>query len=353
MSDNKFKPKRKKYFSSNLMMKKRRDLCLQPGFKGFISTTNGNEKQCIRESYNLLNEYADKIYGEENKVEEKEKPESSDEKKDIMDDFQSEIESLKAQTPKSGGRRFQAVDTGIINCIFIKTNLDDPVTLMDHVVKDLSETKMVKTRFLIRMIPVEVTCKAYIDEVKKAAGPLLDKYFKGEPTTFCLVFNRRHNNNLERDIVIKELADMVSSINEDHKVNLTSATLTIVVEVMKNICAISVIRDYFKYCKYNLFTICGVELPTNDKNEKSDPVKSDDADVTSTSSAVETPKNTTETEPVPKVEASENTTETETVPEVETSKPSEPDTEDAQCKGEPAPAKAETTVHSSTAEEKL
>lgn len=59
------KSKRKKYFSSNLMAKKRKNLCLQVGYKGFISTTNGNEKQCIRESYNILNEYADKIYGEE------------------------------------------------------------------------------------------------------------------------------------------------------------------------------------------------------------------------------------------------------------------------------------------------
>lgn len=61
---------RKKYtgkqFSTNLMKKKRMDLFVKPGLKGFLCTCNGYEKDCIRESYNLLNEYADKLYGEEN-----------------------------------------------------------------------------------------------------------------------------------------------------------------------------------------------------------------------------------------------------------------------------------------------
>lgn len=38
---------------------------LKIDMKGFICTCNGNEKQCIRESYNILNEYADRLYGEE------------------------------------------------------------------------------------------------------------------------------------------------------------------------------------------------------------------------------------------------------------------------------------------------
>lgn len=59
------KPKRKRYFSSNLMAKKKKDLCLQADLKGFISTCNGMEGQCVRESYNILNEYADKLFGEE------------------------------------------------------------------------------------------------------------------------------------------------------------------------------------------------------------------------------------------------------------------------------------------------
>lgn len=36
--------------------------------KGFICTCNGNEKQCIREAYNILNEFADQLYGEETSV---------------------------------------------------------------------------------------------------------------------------------------------------------------------------------------------------------------------------------------------------------------------------------------------
>ena len=41
------------------------DNILSPGMSGFIATCNDREKQCVREAYNLLNKYADKLYGKE------------------------------------------------------------------------------------------------------------------------------------------------------------------------------------------------------------------------------------------------------------------------------------------------
>lgn len=142
------KAKRKKYFSSNLMAKKNRDLFVKFGLKGFLCTCNGYEKQCIRESYNLLNEYADKLFGEEkvsvaihqpflsiylslivvtlfqlNKSEEPDESQSSTSfGEDVMDEFQKEVDAMKTQTAKKT-RRFQALDTSIINCIFVETTV--------------------------------------------------------------------------------------------------------------------------------------------------------------------------------------------------------------------------------------
>lgn len=36
---------------------------LAPGMKGFLCTCNFREKDCVKESYNILNEYADEIFG--------------------------------------------------------------------------------------------------------------------------------------------------------------------------------------------------------------------------------------------------------------------------------------------------
>ena len=41
---------------------------LEPGMRGFLITCNNREKEAVREAYNLLNEYADQLYGQENQV---------------------------------------------------------------------------------------------------------------------------------------------------------------------------------------------------------------------------------------------------------------------------------------------
>lgn len=56
------KKKRKNYFSNHGNDHKRRKrLSLEIGMRGFLCTCNFREKDCVREAYNLLEEYADKI----------------------------------------------------------------------------------------------------------------------------------------------------------------------------------------------------------------------------------------------------------------------------------------------------
>lgn len=44
---------------------KRGGVVLCTGLKGFLVTSNNNDKLAIKETYNLLNEYADKLFGPE------------------------------------------------------------------------------------------------------------------------------------------------------------------------------------------------------------------------------------------------------------------------------------------------
>lgn len=57
--------KRKKYYFPNKEsnQKKRRHLTLETGMTGFLCTCNFREKDCVRDAYKLLNEFADEIYG--------------------------------------------------------------------------------------------------------------------------------------------------------------------------------------------------------------------------------------------------------------------------------------------------
>lgn len=69
--------------------------------------------------------------------------------------------------------------------------------------------------------------------------------------------SHRYNNSVSRDKIIEELAKKVASLGE-HTVDLSGgAKLTIIVEVVKSICCLSVVKDYGRFCKFNLLSVCG------------------------------------------------------------------------------------------------
>ncbi|XP_046660332.1 THUMP domain-containing protein 1 homolog [Homalodisca vitripennis] len=272
------KPGRGRGDSSNWNNKRKFKHYLQPGLKGFICTCNMREKDCVRESYNILNEYADKLYGLEEMKEHK-----SDEKvvteeagagagaeEDIEDELKKEVSSLKATQSWRYPSRFTSIDTGIKNNIFIKTTVEDPVKLAMAVLNDVAVTKTQKGRFLLRIIPVEVTCKASLEDIKTAADALFDKHFRCEPTTFAIVVNKRYNDSLLRDEVIHSLALLVTDKNQDHKANLKEAKKTVLLEIMKGVCCLSVLEDYKRLRHYNLAELAKPEVTEAEGNQPED-----------------------------------------------------------------------------------
>lgn len=227
--------------------------------KGFFCTCNFQEKNCVREAYNLLNEYADKLYGPEEGKAVSDLPTDVDktlenEEPDICDDLEKQIADIKCSGHKL--KRFQSVQTSVPNCIFIKADVDEPTKLGSAIVEDIALTKLQKTRYLLRLVPIEATCNTKIEEIISTAGQLFDKHFLGEPTTFSIVFNRRYNNSLSRDLVIKELADLITQKNNSHKADLTKPKLSVIVEIIKGNCLLSVVADYYVHKKYNLYELC-------------------------------------------------------------------------------------------------
>lgn len=255
---------------------------LEPGIKGFLATCNFREKDCVRECYNLLNEYANLDENTETDAPvEPEQPktenasESDDvEEEDISTQLANEIKTM-TESSKLDRTRFQQVETKTPNCVFIKTSIADPIGLGVKIVRDIAATKKQKTRILLRFIPVEVVCKASVEDIKNAAGKLFDQYFLNvEPKTFSIVVNKRYNNSVDRMAIIRELADIVAFKNVQHKVDLKNAELSVVVEIIKGLCCLTVLPDYNELKKFNL-----VELGiAKEDKPKSDAVKEDMGD---------------------------------------------------------------------------
>ncbi|XP_046738305.1 THUMP domain-containing protein 1 homolog [Diprion similis] len=272
--------KRKKNYYSGYHnhQKKRKQYNLEPGIRGFFCTCNFREKDCVREVYSVLSEYADNLYGTEKtelptrasnetvstvqseteNCHEKASEEEQD-SVDISEALKKEIAELKAESQKPVNlRRFQVVDTGVKSVVFIRTTIPNPLELVSTIIKELYETKKQRTRYLMRLLPVEVVCKAYMDDIKLKANTLFEKYFAQEPKTFAIIFNRHSNNSIKRGELIEDLADIIAKKNPGNKADLKNPELAVVVEVIRGVCLLSIAPSYYKYKKYNLLEICGV-----------------------------------------------------------------------------------------------
>lgn len=237
--------KRQNYYAKSAKRNKQ----LEPGMRGFLCSCNTREKDCVRESYNILNKYADLLLGPEHP----EYPEDTNEvSEDISDELASEVKKMKSDNTEPLKRRFQVVDSGAKNILFIKTTVSDTVALASGIVEDVYKTGVQQTRFLIRLVPIEVTCKAYLNDIKLEIEKLAEKYFKEAPKSFSIIFNHRNNSSVNRDEVIKAVAEIIASKNQENKVNLKEAEVSVVIEVIRGVALIAVIPDYLKYKKFNL-----------------------------------------------------------------------------------------------------
>jgi tRNA(Ser,Leu) C12 N-acetylase TAN1 len=175
----------------------------------------------------------------------------------------------------------------------------DPVEVMEQVIGDMIATsppamgeKLVaseaardapSTRHVTRLVPLQATCFAAMEDIIKTAKPLVEKYLisevkqrqrgasgfnnhtegteeeKARPTTFEIVFKRRFNSKVRRDPLIDALAEMIDELRKSHDVDdralavdLKNPDYSIQIEVIQNICGMSVIPGGRSYRKFNL-----------------------------------------------------------------------------------------------------
>ncbi len=204
---------------------------LAPGMRGFLLFTNHKERDALREGYSVLNEYADKLYGKEVVAREEGDGQREEEDGDDdgdLDDVDAAVNREKEELSRldKQPRRFQKVETGTQNLLFVKTTLEDPVrlatTVMDgircgrnHVITGTDrrmeiyvllllrrESGKQRTQNLIRLVPVEATCKAFKESFEKAASEVIPKAFatsshspppRSSPS-YCVVFKSRLND---------------------------------------------------------------------------------------------------------------------------------------------------------------
>ena len=107
-------------------------------------------------------------------------------------------------------------------------------------------------RFAHRVLPVESICFASVDDIVKAAAPLVAPAFPlSPPLKFAVQLELRSCDGLklDRKSVVDALAALVPA---PHTVDLSNPDRVIMVQVIKNAAALAILSDYYELCKYNL-----------------------------------------------------------------------------------------------------
>ncbi|KAI0224966.1 hypothetical protein L0F63_005534 [Massospora cicadina] len=223
---------------------------VKPGMPGIlVFTGREQERQSIRECNDLFNAVAKELYPElEAEVE------SAD---DVETSIANEIESLKKEANKKT-HKFSSIKTQIpcISYLMVRDPIE-PVSFVHRLLNRVLETGITGTRYISRLLPLSDTCYANMKDIEHLATKLLEPDFrtpdpttnKITPKTFAVACNSRLCSQVGKDEII---GLVVSLVGATHKVDLTKPELTVVVEIFKNICGISVVRDFHELKKYNI-----------------------------------------------------------------------------------------------------
>lgn len=255
------KKRKKNYYKS--FAKKRRTGTLEPEMTGFLVTFERSEFQAAKDCYELLNEYADKIWGPE-------KREETDSKQSIEDDLAAELNELKESKDKV--RRFQKVKTAVTGNFFITTTVEDPGRLATAIFEDLKSKQEQRSRFVQRVLPVQTTCKAHLDTMRKTVEAVVGAYDDAAcPQLGYLVAGKiRHNSSLQHNAMLQEIVEVVKSAKPEWMGELRKPDLVIMLDVLQDVCCISLMPRYLEFRKYNLLEVTKPQ-PKPETTKESDP----------------------------------------------------------------------------------
>jgi len=132
----------------------------------------------------------------------------------------------------------------------------DPVAVVQEIFDDVANNRSAdkngqgipSSRFITRIIPIQVTCGVGLEPIKRAVRHLLSKSpHKSEAKTFAIEEKRRNCAMIKRNQIIDAVAGMVVDVCKPWKVNLSDPDFTVFVEICTTVAGVSVIgRDLLK-----------------------------------------------------------------------------------------------------------
>lgn len=210
---------------------------LKPGLKGFFITCFKNrEAVTTKEAYTLLAEH---FADESNSTEEDECI------GDIEESLKREVEGMKNRKDKI----FLAIRMHVVPCmIFIASKSS---LMPSQMAEQIFAADRKPTRYIQRLIPVDVMCYANITDIQSSIKPMLDSVFNtnGTRPSFAVIVEQRMNSSLGKVGLIEMIAEMIGGRGY---ADLKQPNFVIMLQIVKNVVGIGIIKEYYQKQKMNL-----------------------------------------------------------------------------------------------------
>ena len=259
------KNEKKKFLKSNKTKQKLEDL--KETMIGFLIFTNKNqEKNSIKDAYNILNEIIEELYP--NLFKEEEKLENEKEKTNI-DKLDNELNKIK-NTKKF----FYNFDTHCKGVVFIKIdkqykNIISPKECILHIFNKIKEDKESISKYITKFLPIEIAMKANFELFKDKGKEIILNFFNNlnnnEKKSWKIEFRYRNNNSISKNDFLNFIDGLIDK--DKFYVDYKNPDYTILVEITNTLLCLSILEKYSQYRNYNIQSLCKSDEERNKERE--------------------------------------------------------------------------------------
>ena len=145
----------------------------------------------------------------------------------------------------------------------------------EHMLRtQLMEQKIVKSRYVIRLLPIYSSCFSSIETLTKLASTFVPEFFNLMPpgTSLSTIIERRTKNDaMDRDLIMKACASSLPTTN-DLKIEYKNPDVCIIVQLVGRATYLGFCRNYMELKKCNVQALAEAAMTENAQANKSEKV---------------------------------------------------------------------------------
>ena len=213
-----------------------------------VSCVQGKELKSGREAVAIFTESLEELRPDQQQDQVEQETKAS-----ISELLKSEVQDLQDRSKQDFNVRLLGISS-IVYVEFTYKGDPSPSAVVDHALRKAQQEQQNKARLCARFYPVDYTCPATIEEMKRLGKTIAATHFPEDAKEGCRfsvdLDKRACDQSLERINVITAFTDAIKQ--PPYTANLSNPEKTVLVNVIKGSCTVGIVKDYRSLAKLNI-----------------------------------------------------------------------------------------------------